>query len=234
MAAISRYRIASIEAPLSDLNIYRLEPLEGKVPPFQPGQFVFIHILDEKGATVARKPYSVSSAPSAPFLEFAIDMVHGQLTGRLEKMKAGDVVGVEGPMGHMTYKGQEKAAFIAGGTGIAPFMSMLRHIAEKQVRGSFILFYSTRTRDRIIFSEELESLQKRHPGIKVVVTLTREEPGEWVGECGRINGVMISKYAAVPKEYDWYICGAPELVKNMRICLEAAGVDPKKLMMEGW
>ena len=156
------------------------------------------------------------------------------MTGQLEKMAAGGMVGIEGPMGRFAYAGQPAAAFIAGGSGIAPFMSMLRYIAAKKLKGRFILFYSARTEDGVLYRKELERLQKINPDIKVVITLTREAPDGWAGECGRLNDVMIKKYAVDPGEFSWWACGPMELINNMKACLAGMGVDVKKLEFEGW
>jgi ferredoxin-NADP reductase len=231
---VARYRIASIEKSVHDVSIFRLEPLEGKVPPFTPGQAVFLHILGADGATLERKPYSVASGPDPGHIELCIKMIHGRLTGKLEKLGVGAVVGIEGPMGHFVYNGQAKAAFIGGGTGVAPFMSMLRHIAASGKAGTFVLFYSVRDRQEIIYREELERLSKANPGIKVVTTLTREEPSDWAGECGRINHEMLVKHIGQPGEFEWWICGPAEMVKSMRVCIAGMGADLKKLHMEAW
>lgn len=231
---MQRYRIASIDRTVADTRIFRLEPAGGHVPAFIPGQFVFLHMLDEGGNSVAKRPYSIASAPGEPYLEFCIRLVHGSATGRLEKMKVGDVVGVEGPIGRFAYTGQVSAAFIAGGTGIAPFMSMLRYIATRNLRGRFMLFYSARTKDSILYEKELARLQKTNPDIKVVITLTREAPPGWSGECGRISEEMVKKHAGNPAEFSWWACGPVELIDHMKACLAAIGVDVKKLALEGW
>lgn len=234
MGNVARYRIASIDVPAAGTKILRLEPIDGAVPPFKPGQWVFLHLLDGNGASVDKRPYSIASAPSAPYLEFCIEMRNGAFTGRLDKVAVGSVLGVEGPQGRMTYNGEKKAAFIAGGCGITPVLSMLRYIADKGISGEFVLFYSVRTKDRLLYAEELERLQKQNPSIKTVITLTREAPKEWVGECGRLSHEMISRHAGTPAGFEWWMCGPVEMVKNMRVCLAGMGVDEKKIRMEAW
>lgn len=203
------------------------------MPAYQSGQFVFLHIM-EGGKSVVRRAYSLASAPSSPYLEFAIQLVGGQFTGRLEKMEEGDVLGVEGPVGHMIFEGQDKAAFVAGGTGVSPFVGMLRHIAETKAPGDFVLLYSVRTPDHILYKKELESLQRKHPNIQVIITVTREADPSWEGEKGRITCPMVLRHVRQPAECSWFICGPPALVKAMRDCLAEAGADLKKLKMEGW
>ena len=231
---ITRYRIISIDSSIHEIKIYRLQPESDKPNQFNPGQAIFLHLLDESGTTIEKKPYSVASPPDVPYIELCIKMVNGKLTGKLENLGVGAIVGIEGPMGHFAYTGQNKAVFIGGGTGVAPFMSMLRQIATKKINGEFILFYSVKDQSGIIYRNELEQLQKINPSIKVVITLTKEEKGSWNGEYGRASKEMIAKHLINANEYDWWICGPTELVKNMRIAITELGGDTKKLHMEAW
>jgi len=156
------------------------------------------------------------------------------MTGRLAELAVGDIIGLEGPAGHMIFKNELKAAFIAGGTGIAPFMSMLRHAADEGLDGEFILFYSTKTESHILYREELAGLSSRNPGIKIVITLTREAPPGWKGETGRIESGMLARHARDPGAFDWWVCGPPLMVKAVRESLFALSVDPRRLRLEGW
>ena len=159
--------------------------------------------------------------------------IKGELTGRLEELKEGSIVGIEKPGGHMTYSGETRAAFIAGGTGISPMVSILRDIAHKQLKGEFVLFYSARKKEFVLYKEELEELQKRNPDIKVYITLTREE-GEWNGLRGRLCHKVIEKYVVNPNEFKWWLCGPSPMLKGMRECLKSLGIDPKNIRIEGW
>ncbi|MBI5046369.1 FAD-dependent oxidoreductase [Candidatus Micrarchaeota archaeon] len=235
MSPISRYKILSIDRSVPEIGVYRIQHEDKITNQFAPGQAVFLHILDENGASIEKKPYSVASAPGVPYIELCIKLVNGKLTGKLEKLGIGAVVGIEGPMGHFVYGGQTRAVFIGGGTGVAPFMSMLRSVASKKLPGEFILFYSVKDRENIIYREELEQIQKNNPNIKVVITLTKEERGEnWNGEYGRINKEMLERHVPKASTFDWWICGPAELVKNMRISITELGADVKKLHMEAW
>lgn len=233
----ARYKIVYMETPTPDTRILRLKPVEaaeGTMPRPKPGQFVFIHILDKAGKSVARKPYSIASSPDSPYMEFCIKMVHGAVTGRLEGMKIGDALGIEGPLGNFFYDGEKKAAFVAGGVGVAPFIGMLRYIAERKMDGRFVLFYSTKTRDSVLYMDELAELARKNPNIKVVMTLTRETPRSWKGECGRLDREMIRKHLGEAKDYHWWICGPVEMVNSIKNCLAGLGKDVKDIRMEGW
>ena len=201
---------------------------------FTPGQFIFLHILDKDGNTVVKKPYSIASAPDANHLELCIKMRNGNCTGRLDNMAVGESVGIEGPFGNFTYDDQKEAAFVAGGVGIAPFLSILRHIAGKKLKGRFVLFYSAKTKGDLIYHDELKELEKKNPDIKVVMTLTRETPDGWKGECGRLNDMMMKKHAGELKGMSWWICGPLEMVSAIKKCLVDCGKEQKDIKMEGW
>jgi ferredoxin-NADP reductase len=233
VTSIKSYRIVEIENLSSDTKAFRLAPLNGDISQFTPGQFVFLHILDGSGNSTVKKPFSITSSPGADHLEFCIKMIHGSLTGKLETIGVGGLLGLENPGGHLTYNGQKKAGFIAGGTGIAPIMSMLRHIAERKLEGEFVFFYSLKTSADILYLKELEALKKMNPNIRVVVTLTQDNNG-WEGEKGRVDRDMIARHLQNAREFSWWICGPLEMIKSMRQNLESLGADPKMMKMEGW
>ncbi|MFH1785096.1 MAG: FAD-dependent oxidoreductase [Candidatus Micrarchaeota archaeon] len=230
--SIIKYKITSIEKSTDSVNIYRMEPIEKKLE-FKPGQFVYIHIFDEQGNTIIKKPYSIASSPSADYLEFCIKMVNGAMTSKLEKLMIGTDIGIEGPLGHFQYNEQKNVGLIASGTGVAPMLSILRDIAGKKLDGNFVLLYSTRTKETIIYQEEFERIQKLNPKIKIIITLTREE-SEWNGEKGRINKELITKYIQDPKNTDWWMCGSMGMIKSMKEFLIELKVDTKRIKMEGW
>jgi ferredoxin-NADP reductase len=226
-----KYKLSEIKELAADVKAFRFTPIEGAIPEYKPGHFAFLHLLDEKGETIVKRPYSVASAPHMPFMELCIKLIGGELTGRLEKLEVGAIVGIEDPGGHLTYEEQDKAGFIAGGSGMAPIISMLRHIAHRKLKGEFVLFYSSRTKDNILYRDELEQLQEENPDIKVIITLTREE---WEGPKGRLCHSVIERFLPDAKDYYWWICGPMGMIKGMKGCLSELGVDPKNIKMEGW
>ncbi|MBU0591492.1 FAD-dependent oxidoreductase [Candidatus Micrarchaeota archaeon] len=228
------YQIASIRKEAGNTHIYKMNPVTGKRFDFVPGQFVFMHILDEKGGSIVKRAYSIASAPHEKHLELCIKLIGGELTSKLENLGEGDKVGIEGPFGHFKYGDESEAAFVAGGTGVVPFIGILRHINKNKIMGKFVLFYSTKTMDQILYKKELEKLEAENLNITVVITLTRETPREWDGECGRINGDILYKYTEDTNQFNWWICGPMEMIKNIKNHLIVLGVDTDKIKMEGW
>ena len=227
------YSIDEIKKYCDDVKIFRLSPIKGKIN-YKAGHFLMLHLLDEKGESIDKRPYSIASSPTEDHIELAIKMVGGRFTSELDKMKEGALLGVEGPYGHFTYKEQEKCAFIAGGTGIAPFMGILRYINAQNKKGKFVLFYSCRKKDDILYADELTALSEKNPDINIVCFLTREEPEGWKGELGRIDTKRVQKYAANSEEYDWYICGPVKMTVSMKEILIGLGVPEGKISIEGW
>lgn len=234
MGQISRYRVFFIEETAPQVKVFRMEPVAGGIPSYKAGQFAFVHILDENGSSREKRPYSIASAPSSPYLEFCIKNIGGRMTGMLDKLAVGSVVGIDLPYGNFAYDGQQKVVLIGGGSGIAPLVGILRDITAKKITGSFVLFNSAKSRDNVIYKKELEKLTETNPQIKAVITLTQETPGGWGGECGRIDESMIKRHVDVLTDYDWWICGPLPMVKGLKDCLVASDVDPKRIRVEGW
>jgi len=229
-----KYKIIDIEETGEDAKIFRMRPeTGGPILEHKPGVFAMVHLLDEKGDSLDKRPYSIASAPGAKDLEFCIKMVGGKFTSKLDKLKAGDVVGIEGPMGNFTYQGK-KCIFICGGSGIAPIMSMLRDIGGNKKDGVYFAFISSRTRNALVYYDELRGLEAGNPALRVIFTLTREEPKDWEGRCGRIGDAMIKDYVKEPAEFSWYLCGPMKMVLALKECIVSMGADEAKVHFEGW
>jgi len=229
---VLKYKITSIEKMAKDIKVFRMVP-EGEALDYLPGHFVMLHALDKQGKDIVSRPYSLASSPNQEHLEFCIKMIGGKMTSILDKAKEGQIYGVSGPMGHFLYEKQENCTFVAGGTGIAPFISMLRYINEEGIKGNFTLFYSARERKTLLYQDELKELEKDER-FKVVTTLTREEPKDWKGECGRIDEAMLVKYCGELKESQWFLCGPLKMTMNLRKYLIGEGVEESSIKFEGW
>ena len=127
-----------------------------------------------------------------------------------------------------------KVLFIAGGTGLAPFMSMLKYIRKLKSGTDVVLLYSIRFPNEIIRKEELEQLEK-DIGMKMVITVTRQENSEgWNGEKGHIDDAMISKYTPDIMDRTTYICGPLPFVKAMKDALAKLKVPNEKIKADVW
>jgi ferredoxin-NADP reductase len=215
-------------------RILRID-LAGTPFPFEPGQAVLLatHGYEK------RRAYSLASAPEDlnrdGYLELLVGTNAEGVPGPHLALDAGAMVDVEGPLGRFTFPGEpdvDRFLFIAGGTGIAPLRSMLRHALGVPHRSIGVL-YSARTSSDFAYGEELMALagQRR---IKLERTVTREHPGEhWKGGHGRIGPEQLRSLIAATETL-CFVCGPPALVHDVPGMLGALGVAPHRIRIEEW
>lgn len=197
--------------------------------PFVPGQHVTVRLTSASGHT-AQRSYSIASAPeSSATIELAVERLdNGEVSPYLHDVAAvGDEIEVRGPVGgHFVWSVEQGGPLllIAGGSGIAPLMSMIRHRAARRSSVPAALLYSARTWEEVLFREELRALQS--DGLDVTITLTREAapPGNTLGR--RVDEEMmssvLSRLAASPSHV--FVCGGTAFVEVASRCLIQCGV----------
>lgn len=195
---------------------------------FQPGQFFFLRLEGKK--LYARHPFSVSSAPKEKDLSFTVKLA-GRFTQEALKVKKGDEVKVEGPFGNfiLPEKGKE-LVFIAGGVGITPFMSMIKHLKDIKSKIKVLLLYSSKTEKDIIFKSKLGKINESW--LKKIYILSREEKKTKGYEIGRINQDILTKYIDNFKNKVFYICGPQEMNHSLKEALLSLGVKKENIIFE--
>lgn len=217
------------------IKIFTLSPEDGKNIQFKPGQFAMLFQLDENGNFgKLSRPYSIASSPGNLELRLVIKITGGQFTSILDRMKEGDRLGVAGPLGHFAYSGEENIICIAAGTGVAPMLGILESVAQQKKKGRFTLFYSNKKKEWVACRSLLRNFENDNPGIKIVYTLTQDQPAEWSGELGRISEGMVRKHADYAKDATFFICGPMEFAKAMKEIALKLGADEKKIKIEAW
>jgi ferredoxin-NADP reductase len=122
---------------------------------------------------------------------------------------------------------------IAGGSGIAPLMAMLRHRARREVRNPAILLYSSRSLDDVIYREELDAMACGDPDLLVVNTLTRNQPEGWTGHRGRIDKALLAEASFPPEQNPQiFVCGSTPFVEVVSRLLVNIGHDPLTIKTE--
>ncbi len=223
-----------------EVLIIKFKPKDGNPVSFDPGMFMMITGIDADGKHYTARAFSIASDPSAAKMEFMVikEPRHGDHIGRSHFVDAniGDTFILKGPNGQFRFDPNvdKNVVFIAGGTGLAPFISMLRHIKVTDSKSNVILFYSTKYPTEIIRKEELNGYAT-DLGIKLIITVTRPQPGDgWTGQTGHINNEMISKYVPDLGIRTNYICGPLEFVKAAKDALTALGVPPERVKADVW
>ncbi len=201
------------------------------------GQHVDVRLTAEDGYR-AERSYSIASAPHASTIELAVERLDdGEVSTYLtEVLVPGDQVELRGPIGgHFTWKPDDggPVLLVAGGSGVAPLMSMIR---ERFAQGSDVpmrLLYSSRAWDEVIYRDELIELAARNDGFELVQTLTRQQPPEWTGFSRRIDRELLESVAYAPESAPIaYVCGPSALVESAASSLVELGYDPLRVKTE--
>lgn len=191
-------------------TILRLISSDGYLPPFQAGQYINV-VFDINGARTTR-PYSLSSSPKQrSYYEITVaEIKNGYVSDYvLNNIKVGDTLITSGPSGHFVYNKafhKNKSLFLAGGSSITPFMSMVRDILLSGEDRDVILLYGSRTLNTAIYHEELTKLSEEFLNFKYHLVLS-EKDESWNGDFGFLDENIIKKYAPDYLERTAYISG---------------------------
>jgi ferredoxin/flavodoxin---NADP+ reductase len=211
---------------------------------FAAGQYARLGLRDETG-TIWRA-YSMTSAPSAPELEFYGVIVPGGLfTSRLKLLRPGSSILVEKqPFGFMTadrFEDGEDLWLLSTGTGIGPYVAMLREGTVWHSFRNLVLVHGVRHADEFVYHHELESMWQTPPGparLQIIKALTREAAPQALQ--GRITSLMdsgeLEQAAGLPLDVTrsrLMMCGNPEMIEDMRRILHGRGMRPQRRLAPG-
>jgi ferredoxin-NADP reductase len=212
-----------------DIKTFRLARPEGFV--FTPGQFVAVRVLVDGRPHV--RCYSISSSPDARgYLEISVRRQGLVSTTLHATVRTGSTLTVNRPAGQFTYPGGDDRplALIAGGIGITPLLSMLRHAVATDPLRPVVLLYSARNRESLAFLGELKVIAERHPQVRIGLTLTETAAAPW--RQGRIDAAMVRQYVPHPAHTIFCLCGPLRMMDDMRALLLAEGVPQAQVRLE--
>lgn len=204
-------------------------------PGHQAGQHVDIRLTAADGYQ-AQRSYSIASAPEDDRLVLTVERLEeGEVSPYLfDVLTVGDELELRGPIGGYfvwTPALGGPILLIAGGSGVVPFRSMLRHRTAMQTTIPAKLLYSARSIGDVIYRDELTRLATN--GTDVALTLTREWPQEWTGYRRRIDMELLREIAWTPAERPlMYVCGPSGFVESAANALVALGHDAERIRTE--
>ena len=201
-------------------------------PGHRAGQHVDVRLTAEDGYQ-AERSYSLASAPGdAPALTVE-RLEDGEVSPYfVDEVVAGDRFELRGPIGgYFVWDpdgSPDPLLLVAGGSGVAPLMAMLRHRAEVGSDVPAKLLYSSRTLEDVIYREELNRV-----GAEVALTLTREQPPGWTGYARRVDAEMLRE-VSFPAEQSprVFVCGPTSFVEAVADALVALGHRPGRIRTE--
>jgi ferredoxin-NADP reductase len=195
------------------------------------GQHVDVRLTAEDGYQ-AQRSYSIASPPDDPRVVITVEQLpDGEVSPYLVgEVRVGDKVELRGPVGgYFVWKsGDDRPLLlIAGGSGVVPLMSMIRHHAATGSSAPVRLLYSSRAIEDVIYKDELARLSDADSQLSVSHTLTRSQPAGWDGYARRIDGEMVGEVAWPKKDAPLvFICGPTSFVETASGLLVESGYDP--------
>lgn len=207
-------------------NILLAPPPGARRAGFLPGQFLFITLLRGRGLPREEHPFTISSSPTLEGRLSVTCKESGDFTSTIGKTRRGDRAVVNAPYGRFSYLLRAEArrmVFIAGGIGITPFMSMLRHMRDTSGDYEITLIYANRTEEDIAFRGELSAMEEgEHPRLAVVHVLSR--PGsDWEGERGYADENLLRRVLGDIGDRPFYLCGPPPMMDSVAGVLRGMG-----------
>ena len=207
-----------------------------------PGQHVDVRLTAEDGYQ-AQRSYSIASephsdAPRSAQIELGVERVEdGEVSPFMhDVLMAGDRLEVRGPIGrYFVWDGMapDPVLLVAGGSGIVPLMAMVRHRSATGTRAPVTLVYSSRTRDDVIYHDELAGLAAHADGPRVIHTLTRSQPPGWTGFDRRIDRQMLEgALDGTAVSTQAFVCGPTPLVESVAEALVGLGFAPGRVRTE--
>jgi CDP-4-dehydro-6-deoxyglucose reductase, E3 len=203
-------RVAEVSRPSADVAVLRLQLPATSGFRFKPGQYLDIVLRDG-----ARRSYSMANVPDETgVVELHVRRIPG---GRFsehayDKLKARDMLRVEGPFGIFTLNTSEAPiVFLASGTGYAPIASMLAaHKQEIGQRGAR-LYWGGRKSSDLYGLDDLLAWHNDHPGVELIPVLS--EPGDgWTGRTGFVHDAVLADHESLAG-HEVYACGNPLMIK---------------------
>jgi len=215
-------KILSVTYITHDVKRFLVEKPKGYK--FTPGQATAVSINSPK-LMDQKRPFTFTSLPEDKHLELVIKIYdeHDGITRELDLLKADDELIIGPAWGAIHYKGS--GYFIAGGAGVTPFISIIRHLSKENNNEDNKLFFSNKTARDIILKEELH----KHLGEDFINILSREDTDEYLS--GHIDKTFLQTYIDdFSKQF--YLCGPPQMIQDLSKNLQELGAHVNSIVFE--
>lgn len=212
----------------------RLVSDTGYLPPFEAGQY--INIFCEIDGVRTSRPYSLSSsAKQRAYYEITVAAVEGGFVSGylLQQLKVGDRLEANGPAGVFRYHPvfhSKRSVFLGGGSGITPFVSMIRTALESGEDRDMTLLYGSRTEELAMYHRELAAFAEGHPNFHYTLILSDEEKEGM--EHGFIDAERIRAHVPEILDCTYYMCGPAVMMEFCRKALDELQIPGRSIRRE--
>lgn len=232
-----RGRIGGIQNLTHDIRLLRIALLDPARIRFRSGQYVQLEAPPYgKSKESVFRAYSIASAPeSEDHIELIIRLVPDGIctTWVFEYLKEGDEVVFTGPFGDFGLSDQDlEMIWIAGGSGMAPFWSLLRHMEHQKIARPTTYFFGAVTERDLFLIDELAAYAERLPWFRFVPALSGEVADGYQGERGLITDVVGRYLAERAGEREGYLCGSPGMIDASVRVLEENGIPEERIFYD--
>jgi ferredoxin/flavodoxin---NADP+ reductase len=207
--------------------------------PFEPGQYATLGLMGTEGKLVQRPMSVSSSADRLEEYEFFIRLVEaGAFTTLLWERKVGDPINIKGPKGKFLLQPDgRRCVFVASGTGLAPFMSMLDTLRDRGQTRDVVLMHGASYDYDLAWRDELEALQSGDDfPLRYVPTVSRPHAcPEWTGCTGRVEAIVegqLDEHGLNAENSTIYVCGNPEMITAVEEIALGHGYTPEQVRKE--
>jgi predicted ferric reductase len=233
------WKVLKTERENHDTTSLYLEGDDENFKKRQAGQWLLLRILRNNEWSEAH-PFTISCAPEDDTLRLTIKKA-GTFTSAIPDLRPGTPVRCEGPFGVFCkdIDQDEHIVMIAGGVGITPFLSVLRHFRNMRAKNQVKLFWTNKTGDDVFAAEELQEMTEELD-LFVMHTLSREKEVDkyFRGDFAHVHYVYgYVTRDLVQKQIDlsnasFYLCGPPKMQEFVLGELQACGVSPGSVEKE--
>ncbi len=204
---------------------------------FKSGQYCFITLAklnypDDRGP---KRHFSIVNSPNEKgIITFVTRETDSGFKKTLQEIPIGSEVQLGPVAGVFTLPEDhtKPLAFIAGGIGITPFISILRYIKEENLPYKITLVYSNRDQFSTAYLEELQNYQLPTNNYKLILTMT-EDPN-WTGEKRKVDAQFIKDYFVDVNAQSYLVAGPPGMVEAVQAALTEAGVSQENVRAENF
>lgn len=230
-----RLRVADIIEATPSTKTLRLISEDGYLPPFQAGQYIALFL--EIGGIRTTRPYSISSPPNqSGYFDITVRRVEEGLVSNylLDDVKRGHRLDSSGPSGnfyHNPLYHDRTMVCLAGGSGISPFMSMIREVVESGLDRTIFLLYGNKDLEDTIFHDDLKAISERFENIHYHPVIENPPVG-YTGHVGLMTGDLIVKVLGDLSGKTFYLCGPQAMYDFCIPELEKLGISRRKMRKE--
>ncbi|MCM8812408.1 MAG: hypothetical protein NC924_00540 [Candidatus Omnitrophica bacterium] len=215
------------------VETFRFLPERGRVA-FRPGQFTAALFDPENRKNRDLNKYlSFSSSPQRDYFDVTKRLSESSFSGRLRQLQPGGCVQFDGPFGTCVFQDEfREIAFIVGGIGITPVISMLEYLGDRNLKPDAVLLYSNRFVEEIAFRAELTAWDAQWENLRVVHMMTQCRPRDFACIHGYLDLAVLQKEVADCRRRQVFIFGPPTMVAAMKSICQEAGCPADLLKTE--